>query len=149
MTPIISLHQPYADALFTPRADMPARMIKEHETRGRRYPAKYDGVVIGIHAAKKPFRLRLIDPAVASILIDYDLEPENLTYGAVIGTARLSGCWLADDRRPVSTVIDRIMGDWTPGRFVWRLTEAKRLPKPVPMIGQRGWWSADLEGAPQ
>lgn len=47
------------------------------------------------------------------------------TYGLDVGRARRE--WL--------------LGDWTVGRFVWKLDNVRRLTLPFPCIGARGLWT--------
>jgi activating signal cointegrator 1 len=35
-------------------------------------------------------------------------------------------------------------GDWTPGRYAWELVDTRKLPVPVPYVGQQGWFRIDL-----
>lgn len=40
--------------------------------------------------------------------------------------------------RPLPGEPERSFGDYTPGRFAWRLTEVQPLLRPVPFVGARG-----------
>jgi len=87
----------------------------------------------------------------------------DLPFGAVVATAELAGCWEIDfptpaeiewhgycagQRRlrgknaPADFIKDDelLFGDWTPGRFAWKLANVKLLPKPVPAKGKQGLW---------
>jgi hypothetical protein len=142
--PVITLWQPWASLVFTP--DSEGRPLKKHETRGFRYPARLRGEVIAIHAAKTFPAFRHISPELHDLCYDafgcrYN---DALPLGAIIGTVRLGDCVPTDD--PFALPLDdddRIAGDWSPGRFAWRLNEVTPLPAPVPARGKQGWWKIE------
>lgn len=133
--PVISLWQPWASLIFT--GD------KKHETRAYRPPAKYIGRRIAIHAAKK---------AVQTLTLGLELLCErefgsrgvwSLPRGAIIGTARLVQAYETDEPFVNTDQIDRICGDWSPGRFAWLLKDVEKLDAPLPAKGKQGWWQID------
>jgi hypothetical protein len=44
------------------------------------------------------------------------------------------GCTYMTDAREL------LLGDWTPGRFAWELSNVRLLDKPIPARGQQGLW---------
>lgn len=153
----ISLHQPWAGLIFIPTTPPAEGMsllegfqtgglvaAKTHETRHWPYPPAYEGERIAIHAAKRNPR-----PAEMFPFLDCGLVGHfQFHRGAYLGTVRLAGCFRTDEREP-SGHIDRLAGDWTPGRYAWALEDVQPLAKPIPAIGKQGWWSIDpaiLEG---
>lgn len=129
---VISLWQPYASLPFT-------RRLKRHETRGWKLPDRLIGERIAIHAAKKKpsrsFEQGDIGRLCASAFgADWR---EDLPYGAIVGCVTLGACYPTE--RGAATQADFIAGDWTPGRFAWRLDDAIPLAEPVPYVGGQGW----------
>jgi hypothetical protein len=127
----ISLHQPWAALIFLPG------LKKEHETRHWSYPPKMHGERIAIHAAKRSPRLEEVAPLLESGLLH---GSHKLTLGAFLGTVRLAGCWSTEEREPANE-LDRLGGNWSPGRFAWALADPRPLPEPVPALGRQGWWT--------
>lgn len=41
----------------------------------------------------------------------------------------------------VPTEKEIILGDWTPGRYAWELSNVKMLPEPIPIKGKQGLWN--------
>lgn len=37
------------------------------------------------------------------------------------------------------------LGDWTPGRYAWELTNVKILPEPIPIKGKQGLWNFEIQ----
>lgn len=131
-----SLWQPWASLCFA------GDPFKGHETRGRAAPCLADQRVI-IHAAKST---RAFGRDMPEELHELCMDAfgcsyrHSLPYGAAIGTA-MFGAWEPTEMaKPISDE-DRIAGDWSPGRFVSRLTQAREFQKPVPMIGRQGPWT--------
>ena len=68
-------------------------------------------------------------------------ESAVLHYGAVLGTVELVDCV------PVEALIgklserERVLGDYTPGRFAWVLKNPVIFDRPIPARGFQGWWN--------
>lgn len=128
----ISLHQPWASLIFLPPPER-----KEHETRHWKYPEAMEGQRFAIHAAKRTLRPEEMNPLLESgLLFGWRVFPR----GAFLGTAVLAGCFPTEERQPANE-IDRLGGDWSPGRFAWALTDIRPLAEPVPAVGRQGWWT--------
>lgn len=129
----ISLHQPWAALIFL------SGLRKEHETRHWEYPAHLEGKRIAIHAAKRTPTLAEVGPLLE---IDQLFGRHVLHRGAFLGTAVLAGCYRTEDRQPANE-IDRVGGNWSPGRFAWHLTRIEKLVEPLPALGRQGWWTIE------
>lgn len=138
----ISLWQPWASLCFAafPDEEFP---IKRHETRGWPLPQIVTGKRVIIHAAKNRKGIgRGMDAALHDLCMDafgcgYNY---SLPFGAAIGTARLVLSLRMDECQPANDS-DEIAGDWSAGRFAWRLSEARAFKTPVPMRGFQKFWT--------
>lgn len=138
--PCISLKQPYASLIFVARIDL----RKIHETRGKRpFPPKYQGRRIAIHASLRfwdPFPRGLHALCVEAFGWEYR---QSLPLGAVIGTVMFVESLSTDVAIPDSAV-DRLAGDYGPGRFAMRLASPQPLVPPLPWKGCQGWFSVRI-----
>jgi activating signal cointegrator 1 len=122
--------------------------IKEYETRTR--PTKHRGLIL-IHSGKSTKSLNWIlsqiewtegqkrFDAMASVLAD------KLVYGAIIGYADLVECYPVEDLTNVLTERERLLGDFTPGRYAWQMKHARAFETPIPCKGQLGLWNVSAE----
>lgn len=144
LTPAISLWQPWASLIFV--SDHGSRKL--HETRSYPVPPHYMGERIAIHAAKRPIS-KGIDSDLELLCIDVfgtDFR-KSLPRGAVLGTVLIDQ-WTATQYCGPETDVDAIAGDWTDGRYAWRLRNPMQLASPLPQQGRQGWFQVDLpEGA--
>lgn len=128
----ISLHQPWASFISIG--------LKPFETRDWSPPRWLIGKRIAIHAAKK---------AVAADNREWArrLGCDDLPLGAVVCTAILRGAYQMGVAKRVpgsaplgnSFKVDEF-GDYTPGRWVWWLTDIERVEPPIPIRGMQGFW---------
>ena len=152
-----------AITIWQPWASLVAIGAKKYETRS--WATSYRGP-IAIHAAKKAptytaatgFINRILD-ALKMPNIDY------LPRGAVVATAELVECWeiskvLRDlPSEEISAELtskghgslcvhhlerEVILGDWTPGRYAWELTNVQMLSEPIPAKGMQRLWTVAL-----
>lgn len=148
----LSLWQPWASAL--------ACGSKQMETRS--WSTRYRGTIL-IHAAKRrrigelisygcsPSWRGALDPVV-SRGADGGVLLDGLPFGAIVGIAELTACIptgsltvvdLDTKRQPKGHRVvgyvwtERMMGDFTPGRFAW-LFEDVRMIDPIPCRGRQG-----------
>ena len=158
----ISLWQPWASAIT-----LGAKTI---ETRS--WYTSYRGA-IAIHAAKRMVKNEIIEVfaknhhwhEVFKDLMEANVSLTNplwkiLPLGAIVAVAHLSKCIptecvafndLNRVHRPIrSTCVhykctERDMGDFTPGRYAWILTSIVGLSHPIPLKGQQGLWSLNMD----
>lgn len=139
------MRQPWASAITLG--------LKQYETRSR--PTKVRGR-IAIHAARAvPLRRgssRRVASDVTVIHFWHDglwietgaglqREMRGLPLGAVVATAELVDC-IPTDGADIGD-LERALGDWTPGRWAWRLDDVAALIEPVGAKGKQGWWDWD------
>lgn len=66
----------------------------------------------------------------------------DLPRGAIVATATLEDCIRMT---PYIIVVqneqERLVGDWSMGRYAWKLTNVKPLPEPIPAKGAQGLWN--------
>lgn len=99
----------------------------------------------------------------------------DMPFGAVIATAELVSVWriaynvkmdveearkypiigerMAEDKREtvgydyfVPSKKEIALGDWTPGRYAWKLANVKILQSPIPVKGKQGLWNFEMPG---
>jgi len=117
------------------------------DPRGR--GAQKLGWPIAIHAAKgfprEAMEFALAEPC-RSILREHIATLGDLPRGAVIATAILLHVVTIEhlERAPhILTPRERAFGNYSPGRYAWRLWNVKPLPEPVPARGSLGLWEWD------
>ena len=135
LIPVITLWQPWASLIFT--GD------KKHETRGFPFPGKHAGRRIAIHSALKM-------PKEISVGLHLLCESnwgadeawrEQLPRGYLLGTVELVRSHRTEEVTP--DPVDRICGNWEPGRFAWELRDPRPLADPLTATGKQGWWSVE------
>lgn len=120
-----------------PWASLVACGAKRIETRS--WATDYRGP-LAIHAAKTiPAWVDEWEAAMLPLLARYNVLPiRALPLGCVVAT-----CTLADvvpAAKALPDTVDRMLGDFTPGRFAWLLADVQPLPVPVPARGSLGLW---------
>jgi activating signal cointegrator 1 len=152
-------HEMAALTLWQPWATLVAIGAKRIETRSWKPPAGLLALVdagvkpwIAIHAAARTppddLHYALHEPAIRQALYVYGLasgydpnHPERwLTYGAVVGAARLAGADSTDKIGPTLSATEWAMGNYETGRFCWRFEDAHALPEPMPCRGRQQVW---------
>jgi activating signal cointegrator 1 len=133
----ISLWQPYASAALD-------QAIKVHETRKWELPARMVGQRVAIHASKKVVSPAKIDPRADRKSNDVLIPKWRvlLPFGALIGSVVLVDCKCmagAGGAEPAHE-LDLIFGDWSPGRFAWRMADPIKFAKPIPYSGLQGFF---------
>lgn len=128
----ISLWQPWASLWLTDH--------KIHETRHWHTP--YRGALY-VHAAKRRIGPSDLSPDLERLCIKQwgSSFRDRLPYGAVIGIVKLLEC--SETQTVGTTDVDKICGDWTPGRFAWL-----RAPQPIhigpwPYKGRQGFFNVN------
>lgn len=156
----ISLWQPWATAI--------AVGSKRVETRS--WSTDYRGL-IAIHAAKRLKKNELIYhsacwnwcSALAPLgkrMGDSKALWDLMPFGAIVATARLTGCKRTDDftqeeldteRFPTGVSVtnypwtERQMGNFELGRFGWILEDVQPTRWPIPFKGKQGWFNVPDE----
>lgn len=74
------------------------------------------------------------------------VPPDNyeykLKYGEVIAIAELVDCIRITPEYITTLTPDELaLGDYTPGRYAWKLANVKKLPEPIPAKGRQGLWN--------
>lgn len=122
--PAITLYQPWASLI--------AVGVKQFETRSFRCPERLLGQRVAIHAAKRLITSADFDQDVSrAITSQLGLGwRKRLPLGAVVCTAMIIGS------EPADTVHADLFGDYSPGRWAWRLGLVEKIDPPRPA---RGW----------
>lgn len=145
-----------AITVIQPWATLAAIKAKEYETRG--WATDYRGQ-LGIHAGKDPRFVYMrsqdyicgIEP-YCSILnknarriaetYPHPLEMAKriMPLGAMIAVCDLVDCIPTIAIADMLSDQERAFGDFTPGRFAWKLENVRMLPEPILMRGKQGLW---------
>jgi activating signal cointegrator 1 len=135
--------------LWQPWATLIAIGVKSFETRS--WETAYRGP-IAIHAGKNRRGLALCrgEPEIEQALADagylLTASPRDIDrgwravpLGSIVAVAELSACWPTD--RVVSEGRHDAYGDYSPGRWAWRLRRVCPLAEPVLCGGLQGIWT--------
>ena len=147
----LSLWQPWASAI--------AAGAKTIETR--HWATSYRGP-LAIHAAKRKVKYELIDfgcwwswCAALGISMGSRYLGDILPFGAIVAVCTLVDCKITESftqgeldtqhysptataHNSINTWTERMMGDFSLGRFGWVLRDIKPLSEPIPYRGQQG-----------
>ena len=125
----ISLWQPWASAI--------ALGMKRNETR--HWHSSYRGPLL-IHAAKKKNKL---PPDLIEV---FGQDISDMPYGSIICRVNLVDCQLITlQNRPPEGTLERALGDYTPGRFMWLTDNHKTFDNPIPFRGSQGFFNVPDE----
>lgn len=123
--------------------------IKPHETRPRR--TKIRGRV-AVHAGIKGLDavLKGRSEEDREKIITLQHQPpfiDNVLYrGGIVGTVEIVDCVPVEEVVNDTTERERLLGDYSPGRFAWILKNPIMFEKPIPARGHQGWWEWVKEG---
>jgi len=135
-----TVYQPYAFATVAG--------LKHNETRPRRTSIRGR---VAVHAGKKDPR-----SVMESLKAEVQQEIFNAAYlrfeiqggalekmyaGAVVGTVEIVDCVPVEEIVNTLTERERLLGDYSPGRFAWVLQNPVMFETPIPARGQQGWWN--------
>jgi hypothetical protein len=142
--------------LWQPWASLVAIGVKRFETRHWSPPDSYTGECIAIRAAARPVPRDalgdLYDPCVDAFgLYDWHLR---IPRGVVVCTAVLAGAYRVGGSSPLTFSLDLRLprsadlptlavdawGDFSPGRWLWLLTEVEKLNPLIAARGAQGFW---------
>lgn len=122
-------------SLTQPWAEFVASGLKQWETRGWSTP--YRGL-LAIHAAKGfPREAR----EFAEVERALGRVPARIAVGAIVAVVRVAEVRRTEEIAPELSTLERLYGDYTPGRFAWRLTDLVRLDEPIGARGMLGLWT--------
>ncbi len=128
-----------AITLWQPWASLIAVGAKQYETRP--WKTNYRGR-IAIHAARR----KVIPPSdVMKVMKEHGLKINELKYGVIVCTAELVDCVKLDRNTPIMeiTIGEEIVGDWSHGRYAWKLEDIKVLDTPLAVTGFQKLWNLD------
>ena len=129
----LSLTQPWATAI--------ALGIKRYETRSWSTGLRGD---ICIHAAKgfPAYAQQFFEDQQQEGLL---LPDSDLPRGAIIAVCSLTACLHTEDVWPTIEPIERMYGNYEPGRYAFRLANVRVLPTPVFCKGALSFWPVPPE----
>lgn len=143
-------------SILQPWAGLIACGAKRVETRSWPPPEELIGQRIAIHASK-----RLVVDAGWEALEAAGFQPtwaHAMPRGCIVGTAILGAFGrISDDGitpfrlRARDSRTERLLGDWSPGRWLWALDDAQALLRPIPCRGALRLWTVPpelLDGPP-
>ena len=149
----------YAISLRQPWATLIALGIKTVDTKAWSPPDSEVGRRIGIHASRLMVNNRnQIDPETWDTMVKiYGIEwNRELPRGAMVATALLSGAHQVreiEDGRAVLARTNRTVptdphGDYSPGRWLWMLSDVMSINPPVEASGRGPIWIWKRNGMP-
>lgn len=130
-----------AITLWQPWASLIACHAKLYETRS--WSTNYRGW-LAIHAAKrKPEGFT----AAANVLSEVGYRKwSQLPTGCIVAVAKLTDMISTNDRALVGNLSEqeRAFGDYSPGRYAWKLADVRRLEEPIAVAGRQGLWNWEV-----
>jgi hypothetical protein len=123
----LTIRQPYAALI--------AIGEKKYETRS--WSTSYRGSM-AIHSSKK--QLGKLSMAFWPIFYPAGFTHEDLVFGCIIATCNLVDCIKVEDL-PRLPNKEMMLGDFTLGRFAWKIEDVHLLEKPIPIKGNFGLWN--------
>lgn len=141
----LTIWQPWAELIILGHKTM--------ETRG--WKPYYSDRRIAIHAAaykRLPHEIYMEIAAAIGIpperyngswlyYIEHRIPAES--FGAVIGTATIGRVLTSSEAVKVISLKEMALGDYSPRRYAWELTDVQAFEKPIPARGQQGLWEWD------
>jgi activating signal cointegrator 1 len=128
-------------SVLQPWASLLAIGAKVYETRT--WGTTYRGP-LAIHSCAKPAAAIAEEPEFYEVLQGRRLYAWNLPRGAVVAVADLVQCLQVDVEGSVNGVrlcrMERMFGNFQPGRFAWQLANPRLLSLPASVRGRQGLW---------
>ncbi len=121
--------------LWQPWASLIAGGAKRFEKRGRPPPHRLVGQRIAIHAAARMPRWSDLDEETHDAMCEA-LGPGHrlaIPLGVIVCTAVLT------EALPAARVPHDLFGDYSPGRWAWRLEDVRRIDPLIPAKGMQLW----------
>lgn len=125
--------------------------LKEKKIETRSWETQHRGE-IAIHAGKKIDKNVCNQEPYKSILASHGYSSNNLPTGCIIAVCNLADCCkiFYDKVDEISRLMDSdctkiqgnelAFGDYTAGRYGWKLHDVKMLAKPIPAKGSLSLW---------
>ena len=125
-------------SLTQPWAQLVVIGAKKFETRS--WTTTYRGPLL-IHAAKG-------FPASAKFFARTEFTlgrlPARIARGAIIGRVVLKNIYRTEEIASTLTPLERLYGDYTPGRWAWELADTQMFETPIPYKGSLGLFEVTL-----
>lgn len=124
-------------SIIEPWASLIKEGIKEIETRS--WKTNYRGKIY-IHASLKKVSKK--DERINNLVSL--LEDKDFKYGHIIAEAELVDCIYMDEqflKEIKENKKEYICGEYSLGRYAWKLSNIKVLDKPIPAKGNLGIWN--------
>ena len=127
-----TVYQPYAHAIIAG--------LKGYETRPRRTNIRGR---VAVHAGKldELKATRSLSDRNFWGVMDAVGGRTDLPHGAVIGTVEIVDCIPVEEIAATLTERERLLGDYSPGRWAWVLKNPVMFETPIPAKGKQGWWN--------
>jgi len=131
-----------AISLWQPWASLIACGAKRHETRSR--AARTGPLAIAATATIRPEVRALFhrDPEFHRVIEAALGTPDDWPVGVVVATCVIESVERTEDLVASGQLedLDRLLGDYRPGRFAWVLTNIHRIDPPIRAKGKQGFW---------
>ena len=150
-----------AISLWQPWASLIAAGAKTYETR--HWQTQYRGEFVicsakyglGKIELEEVLNRRSFQMALQKLLPDYykggkfredkSFKAYHLPFGKAVAVVNLTGCRKTDSMNVVEHIRgDLPFGDFTPGRFAWKLENIRRIKEPFPVKGRQGFFNVEL-----
>ncbi len=130
-------------SLYEPWATLIALGEKRYETRS--WSTAYRGPLL-ICASKRKLSLYQYPPIkkVLEVFVRHGLFFDDLEFGYALAIVDLTDVYRADDLLHVDRFYgllgenEKFFGNFSPGRFAWKLENIRRLKNPIPIKGKQG-----------
>ncbi len=149
--------------MWQPHGSLLVTGAKIFETRG--WSTKFRGPLL-IHAAQRYVKremeiylgLRCYQRGLAPLLglpLNLHRRParivtiDDLPFGAIIGICELVDCIPVEKLTKAQRRAAKVFGDFSPGRFAWRVGNVRRLREPVPWPAKQGFFYAAIGATPR
>ena len=133
-----------AISLWQPWATLIAIGAKTYETRS--WSTDYRGPLL-IHAAKNESELKVaLEDEFFNVLSEagYFEGDKSLPLGAIVAYAELATVGRVELVRDTHAKNERAFGDYSDGRFAWKLVNVQRIEPAVPARGAQGLFDIEL-----
>lgn len=129
-----------AISLWQPWASLIALGVKRFETRS--WTTNYRGPLVICAAKRWNAELKEFAEVFSA---DFDLGLSALPLGCALAVADLTRIYRTEDAAPDQSARELAFGDWSPGRYCWRMDNVRPFPEPIPVKGAQGLFTVELE----